>query len=163
MGAYDDVDPARDCLLSLDLDVPRALVWRCWTEPALLRQWFTPAPWMTPVFEADVRPGGLQRLTMASPEGERHSYEGVYLDVVPGERLVVQGYGAGLSGMMSTPFMLSVLTFADTADGGTHYEAKVRHFCAADRDRHAEMGFEPGWTAAARQLETLAKTLPVPA
>ncbi|GAB5374834.1 MAG: SRPBCC family protein [Acuticoccus sp.] len=163
MDPFDDFDLERDLSLELTLSVPRSLVWRCWTEPALMRQWYAPAPWTTPDVAVDPRPGGAQRITMASPEGTRHTYDGLYLDVVPQARLVTLGHGAALAGMFETPFMMAVLTFADTADGGTRYRARSRHYSRADRDTHAAMGFEPGWTAAARQLETLARTLTAPA
>ena len=40
------------------IDVPREKLFRCWTEPALIVQWFTPPPWKTIHAETDVRVGG---------------------------------------------------------------------------------------------------------
>src|SRR3546814_7253425 len=73
----------RDFVLSMTLDAPRANVWRCWTEPDLLKQWFAPAPWTTPEAEMDVRPGGASRIVMRSPEGQDMPCRGVYLEVAP--------------------------------------------------------------------------------
>ena len=53
------------------LAAPRAAVWRCWTEPALIKRWFTQAPWTTTEAEVDLRVGGASRIVMRSPEGEK--------------------------------------------------------------------------------------------
>lgn len=64
------------------VNVPRAQVWRAWTEPALLMPWFCPMPWKTIDCEIDLRPGGLFRTTMQSPEGAEAANAGCYLEVV---------------------------------------------------------------------------------
>ena len=50
------VNPKLDLVLERVVDVPRELVWRAWTEPELMKQWFTPAPWQTVDCEVDLRP-----------------------------------------------------------------------------------------------------------
>ena len=84
MTAKDD----RELVLDRLLDAPRRNVWRCWTEPELITRWFAPAPWTTPRAEVDLRPGGASRVVMASPEGEEFPSNGIYLEVVPNEKLV---------------------------------------------------------------------------
>lgn len=51
------MDNDRELVLDLTLNAPREKVWRCWTEPELMKQWFAPAPWTTPRVEIDLRPG----------------------------------------------------------------------------------------------------------
>lgn len=70
------------------VDVPRAQVWRAWTEPELLKHWFCPLPWKTIDCEIDLRPGGVFRTTMQSPEGVEFPNLGCYLEVVPDTKLV---------------------------------------------------------------------------
>lgn len=70
------------------VDVPRQLVWRAWTEPELLKQWFCPLPWKTIDCEIDPRPGGIFRTTMQSTEGQDFPNSGCYLEVIPNEKLV---------------------------------------------------------------------------
>ena len=48
----------RELVLTRLIDAPREKVWRAWTEPELLKRWFAPKPYTTPVAELDVRPGG---------------------------------------------------------------------------------------------------------
>lgn len=150
---------ANELVLSMTLDAPRASVWRCWTEPELLKQVFAPAPWTTPEAALDVRAGGSQQITMRSPEGEDMAMQAVYLEVVPGRRLVGTDAYTEAWVPAAKPFMTVILSFEDAPGGGTVYEARVRHWSVEDRDRHAAMGFHEGWTICARQVEALARTL----
>lgn len=149
-----------DLMLVRTLKAPRALLWRCWTEPALLCQWFCPKPWSVTEARLDLRAGGQFFTMMAGPAGERHPNDGIYLEVVPMERLVftdlmTTGWQPVEAGLGFT----ATVTFRDLPDGGTSYTALAKHRNPADSARHAEMGFEPGWGAATAQLDELAQTL----
>jgi uncharacterized protein YndB with AHSA1/START domain len=137
---------------------PRTNVWRCWTEPALLKQWFTPRPWTTPIVQVDLRPGGANYVLMRGPDGSEHPNHGVYLEVVPDERLVFTDAYTKAWEPSAKPFMTVVLTFADEG-GRTRYTARVLHWTEADMQQHEKMGFRDGWGKATDQLEALAKTL----
>src|ERR1700754_5062637 len=84
-------DPELDLVLERTVDVPPEFVWRAWTEPELIKRWFTPAPWTTPGAEVDLRPGGAFRTIMRSPEGQEMDNTGCFLEVVPNRRLVWTG------------------------------------------------------------------------
>ena len=88
MTAYTP-DPELDLVLERTLPVAPDRVWAAWTDPALLVQWFTPAPWKTVSADLDVRPGGRCITTMESPEGEQFTNVGCYLQVEPGSLLVM--------------------------------------------------------------------------
>jgi uncharacterized protein YndB with AHSA1/START domain len=137
---------------------PRSLIWRAWTEPELLKRWFTPRPWTTPVVELDVRPGGSSRIVMRGPDGEEHDNLGVYLEVVKDQRLVFTDAFTGAWIPSAKPFMTGVVTLADEA-GGTRYTAMARHWNAEDKTMHEQMGFHVGWNAATDQLEALVAEL----
>lgn len=141
------------------LDVPRAAVWRCWTEPDLMVHWFTPKPWKTVSAEVDLRPGGASLVTMESPEGQQFPNPGQYLVVEPNERLVFTDAFTGDWIPSQKPFMVGEIRLFDAPGGKTRYVAMAHHWNAEDMKRHEEMGFEPGWNAAADQLEELAKSL----
>jgi uncharacterized protein YndB with AHSA1/START domain len=51
-------------------------------------QWFAPLPWTTPKAELDVRVGGSSLVVMHGPDGNEFHNPGVYLEVVPHQRLV---------------------------------------------------------------------------
>jgi uncharacterized protein YndB with AHSA1/START domain len=154
------IDPSsdRELVLARLMDAPRTKVYRCWTEPDLLTRWFAPLPYTTPVAELDVRPGGSCVVIMRSPEGQEMPNRGVYLDVVPNERIVFTDAFVCAWEPSEKPFMTATITFAD--DGGkTRYVARVRHWSVADREMHEKMGFHPGWGQCAEQLEALARSL----
>jgi uncharacterized protein YndB with AHSA1/START domain len=148
------------------VDVPKALIWRAWTEPALLKPWFCPLPWKTIDCEIDLRPGGIFRTTMQSPEGKEFPGTGCYLELIPNEKLVwtnalSPGYRPSLvtetCGSEDTGFMFTaMIELADHA-GGTRYSATVLHADVAGCQTHAAMGFESGWGTALDQLVAMVK------
>ena len=71
-------DPKLDLALERIVDVPPELVWRAWTEPALVMQWFTPAPWKTVDCEIDLSPGGSFRWTFQRANGRKLEVRGAY-------------------------------------------------------------------------------------
>lgn len=154
---------AHELVLTRLLDAPREKLFRCWTEPALLKQWFVPRPWTITEAETDLRAGGGSRIVMRSPEGQEFPNAGVYLEVVPNERIVfTDAYTAGWV-PSAKPFFTAIVTFADEAgpDGEkkTRYTARARHWRAEDKETHEKMGFHEGWGQCATQLEELARTL----
>jgi len=58
----------RDLVLTRLIDAPREKLYRAWTEPELLKQWFAPTPYTTPSAELDVRVGGANTVVMRSPD-----------------------------------------------------------------------------------------------
>ena len=63
-------------------------LFRCWTEPDLLKQWFVPKPWSIARAEVDLRPGGHSLIVMRDPDGNEFPNPGVYLEVVADRKLV---------------------------------------------------------------------------
>src|ERR1700744_4464247 len=137
------------------IDAPRADVYRAWTDPVLLKQWFAPLPYTTPHAELDVRPGGASIIVMRGPDGGELPCRGVYLEVVENQRIVfTDAYTAGWQ-PSDKPFMTGIVTFEDLG-GKTRYTARVRHWTVADREAHEKMGFHDGWGRCADQLAALA-------
>jgi uncharacterized protein YndB with AHSA1/START domain len=96
-------------------DAPREEVWRAWTEPERIAQWWGKRGWSTPVssVELDVRAGGVFRLnSINDSDGREMPVDTVYHEVVEPERLV---------------FGTSSVTFTDLGDGRTEmrFEATV--------------------------------------
>ncbi len=153
--------PDAEHTLTVDrvIAAPRAAVWRSWTEADLLRQWYCPAPWRVAEADMDVRPGGRFNTVFAGPDGERMANVGSFLEVAPLRRLVFTD--AFSEGFVPRPdsFMTGFVQLSDTDDGGTRMVWGARHPTAEQMAKHAEMGFEAGWNAAADQLETLAKLM----
>jgi uncharacterized protein YndB with AHSA1/START domain len=149
----------RELVLTRVIDVPREKLWRCWTEPKLMVQWFTPAPWKTIHAETDVRPGGSSFVVMQGPDGTEMPNRGVYLEVITNEKLVFTDAYTSAWQPSDKPFFTGVLTFEDAGNGQTRYTARALHWTQEDCETHAKMGFHEGWGKAADQMAALAKTL----
>ena len=148
----------RELVLTRLIDAPRAKVFRTWTEPELLKQWFAPLPWTTPAAELDVRPGGANLIVMRDPSGKDFPNRGVYLEVVKNERLVVTDAYTKAWEPSEKPFMTAILTF-ENEGGKTRYTARARHWSVADRETHEKMGFHEGWGQCTDQLAALVAEL----
>jgi uncharacterized protein YndB with AHSA1/START domain len=155
-------DSELDLVLERVVDVPRELVWQAWTTPEHVMKWFTPAPWTTIECEIDLRPGGIFRTVMRSPEGENFPNVGCYLEVIRNERLVWTvalgpGFRPANDSRVGMPF--TAVISLEPQGTGTRYRALAMHRAPEDRKRHEEMGFHDGWGKALNQLVAVAKRL----
>jgi len=144
-------DPNLDLVLERVVDVAPELVWMAWTQPKHLKKWFTPAPWTVTDCEVDLRPGGIFRTVMRSPEGQEFPNIGCFLEIVPYERLVwtdtlLPGYRPS-----QKPFFSAVLSLQPEGQG-TRYTATAIHRDEAGKKIHEDMGFHNGWGTALDQL-----------
>ena len=160
-----------DLVLERTLDAPIDLVWEAYTKPEHMKQWFAPKPYEVTEMELDLRPGGIFRFRMQGPDGfdTGHGVPGCVLEVIERKKLVwTSALGPGYrpnymgEGCEAFPFT-AVITFADAGDGKTAYKAVALHKDEADRDTHANMGFQDGWGTVAGQLEEYARSLKVSA
>ena len=149
------VNPELDLTITRVIRAPRQAIWRAWTDPAQLAQWWIPAPARCQVQALDIRPGGAFE-TLYSEDGEDFGphVSGCFLDVLEGERLVFTDTLLAGWRPAEAPFMTAVITLRDHAEG-TEYAAHVMHRSQADRDTHEEMGFFDGWGTVIEQLAAL--------
>jgi uncharacterized protein YndB with AHSA1/START domain len=150
------IDPKLDLVLERELDVPVDLVWEAWTNAEHVRHWFVPAPWTITECEIDLRPGGVFRSVMRSPEGEEFPNVGCYVEIVPKERLVWTD--ALLPGFRPAdrPFFSAVLLL-EAHGSGTKYTAIAIHRDEAGRKQHEDMGFYEGWGTVVDQMAAYVK------
>lgn len=86
-----DIDGREDSVvlrITRRLAAPRDKVFRAFTDPAAMVQWWGPEGMDVPEISLDLRPGGAWRTAMRSPKGELHIVGGVYREISPPERLV---------------------------------------------------------------------------
>jgi uncharacterized protein YndB with AHSA1/START domain len=151
---------SRDLSITRIIPAPRAIVWRCWSEPELLMQWFCPKPWRVTKAEMDLRPGGRSNLRMEGPEGQVHDNAGTYLEVTPGRSITfTDAMTEGFMPSRGEPFMIGHVELSDAPGGATRMVWGARHWSEAAREKHEAMGFHAGWNAAADQLAELAAAL----
>ena len=160
MSTVIEVKPAsdRELVLCRLLDAPREKLYQCWTDPELMKQWFVPKPWSIAKIEINLRAGGSSLVVMKSPEGQEFPNPGIYLEVVPGRKLVFTDAYTSAWQPSQKPFMTAIVTFEDQG-GKTLYTARALHWTVEDRETHEKMGFHQGWGICADQLEALASKL----
>ena len=73
-------------LITREFDAPKALVYKAWTTPELLKRWWSAKRGETTVAEIDLRPGGKWRSAMVTDDGMEVAFHGEYHEVVPNER-----------------------------------------------------------------------------
>lgn len=156
------IEPTLDLVLERIVDVPKDLLWRAWTVPEHLKQWYTPAPWQTVDCEIDLRPGGIFRTVMRSPEGQEFSRVCCYLEVIEHERLIwtdalAPGYRP-VTVASSVPSFTAVVQL-ESLGRRTKYTAIAMHKDSAGRTTHEAMGFHEGWGKGLEQLVAFTKTL----
>ncbi len=147
----------RELVITRVLNAPRELVWRAWTEPAHLAQWFGPKGFTTKVPEQDLRPGGHWRYIMVGPDGAEYPSKGVFREVVPYERIVTTDefeldaeYPVASSEL---PSGLVVTCLFEDLGGKTRLTIRIMHATVEDRRKHEAMGVLAGWNSSLDCLE----------
>ena len=84
-------------------DAPRELVWKAWTDPKYVMQWWGPKGFTAPVCKIDFRVGGKFLFCMRTPDGQEGWNGGEYHEIVPYERIVSSMYFADAKGNRIEP------------------------------------------------------------
>jgi uncharacterized protein YndB with AHSA1/START domain len=128
-------------------DAPRSLVWKAWTDPEHLAQWWGPHGFTLPSCKVDLRTGGAYRFHMRGPENDDHFSQGVFREIVEPSRLVMAGFWADADGNPTRPETLLTVTFEDL--GGktklTLHQAVFESVTARDEHRG-------GWSGSFERL-----------
>jgi uncharacterized protein YndB with AHSA1/START domain len=157
-GLNKSMNSELDLTLDRQLDATPEQIWRAWSDPELLKQWFAPLPYRTTEAVVQLHNGGTFATTMQSPEGESMSGEGLFLSVEPHKRIVFTDALNGECRPNPEPFMTVEITL-EPVGNKTRYHVTVLHATAEAKQKHDEMGFHSGWGTCIDQLDQLAKTL----
>jgi uncharacterized protein YndB with AHSA1/START domain len=133
-------------------DAPRELVWRAWTEPTMLAQWFGPRGFTSSVPEWDLRAGGKLRIVM---HGHGHDYpmKGVFREVKPPQRLVFTNIATDADGnhLLEGETVVTL----DERDGKTTVTVKAYAVGLVPIAAQMLAGMEIGWTQSIEKLQEL--------
>ena len=148
----------RDLVITRIFDAPRELVFKAWTDPKHVAQWWGPKGFTNPVCELDVRPGGAIRIDMRGPDGVVYPMKGVFHEIVEPERLVVTT--SALEDEEGNPALevLNTVTFTEH-NGKTKVTMQAVVVKSAPEAAAALKGMEEGWRQSLDRLaEHLAKS-----
>jgi uncharacterized protein YndB with AHSA1/START domain len=152
------VQAVHELVLTRIFDAPTALVWKAWTEPHHLKQWFAPKPFQITECAIDLKAGGTFSFNMLSPDGQNFPNDCVILEAVPQKKLVFTDAYVNAWTPSPKPFMTAVMTF-EPQGNKTKYTAKAMHWTRDDLEAHEKMGFHEGWGTTANQLAELLKSM----
>jgi uncharacterized protein YndB with AHSA1/START domain len=152
-----------DLEISRYLAVSRAKVWKAWSDPKHIAQWWCPRPWTTQVLKFDFRPGGDFHTFMTGPDGNggegTSDNPGCFTEIVEMEKIVWTSMLTG-GWRPATPWLAMTGVFLMSDEGeGTRYIARALHRNAEDAKKHDDMGFQEGWGTMVSQTEEYAKSL----
>jgi uncharacterized protein YndB with AHSA1/START domain len=146
----------RELVLTRVIDAPPARVYEAWT--ARFQQWWGPHGMTTPFCEMELRAGGSFRTIMRAPDGTEYPTRGVFLEVIPNERIAfTDAFDPGWNPNPDA-FFTAVTTFEPLPGGRTRYTARALHWTAENRERHEKMGFHQGWGESVDRLVSLVAT-----
>jgi uncharacterized protein YndB with AHSA1/START domain len=153
----------REIIITRTFDAPRALVWKAWTDPQQIAQWWGPHGFTNPLCEWDARPGGKILVHMHGPKGSPFDFDmpmkGTFHKVIAPERLVFTS--SALDDAAGNPQLetLNTLTFTER-NGKTTLTLHAQVVKAMPAAAGAVGGMEQGWS---QSLEKLAAFLKEPA
>lgn len=144
------VEPGRhDITVRRVFDAPKDVVYKAFTDPGLIPQWWGPRQFETIVDHADMRPGGSWRFLNRDADGE-YAFHGVFHEVSPDQ--IVQTFEfEGVPGHVA----LETATFEETPDGKTLYVGVSVFQSVEDRDGMAQSGMESGLCESHDRFEEL--------
>jgi uncharacterized protein YndB with AHSA1/START domain len=146
----------KSILVSREFEAPLADVWKAYTDPKLLDQWWGPSPWRAETKQMSFKPGGYWLYAMVGPEGEKHWARMDYLAIDPQKSFDVQDSFADENGVINRDMPVSKgrSSFTKTAKG-TRVDFKLIYSTAEQLQKIVEMGFEQGITQCMDQLDAM--------
>jgi len=146
----------QELVLTRVFDAPRELVFKVWTDPKHVAQWWGPKGFTNPVCELDLRPGGAILIHMRGPDGTVYPMTGVYQEVVRPERLV---FTSGALDADGNPLfeVLTTVTFTEES-GKTKQILKARVIKRTAQAAPYLAGMEAGWTQSLERLAAYVAT-----
>jgi len=137
-------------VLTRTFNAPAALVYKVWTDPYHLAQWWGPHHFTNPVCEVDLRSGGVIRIHMKGPDGQMYPSNGTFKEIVENERLVFTSTYDGEDGV---PMLeaLNTVTFIEK-DGRTVLTLHAQVLRATEAVLPALDGMEEGWSQSHEKL-----------
>jgi uncharacterized protein YndB with AHSA1/START domain len=141
-------------------NAPVSTVWKAWTEPEFLDQWWAPKPWKAITQSMDFREGGRWRYYMLGPEGEKHYCLCDYYKINPEQSYTGHDAFCDEAGTINKE-MPGMDWHVEFTSKGNQTDVLVTIKFASEEAMKAivEMGFKEGFSMAHENLDELLKNL----
>jgi len=151
-------------LITREFAAPRHLVYRAWTEPELIKRWWSGDRGEVTSVEVDLRVGGRWRYVMvvrcgSEFDGSEVGFHGEYREIVPDERLVATEVYEGAEAPPGIEPPVNTTEFAETGDGRTLLTLLTDCHSKEVRDLIVQSGFESGMQDQMDLVEEIARSL----
>ncbi len=147
----------QEMLITREFGAPRELVFKAFTDPTLVPQWWGPRYLSTVVDKMDVRPGGQWRFINRDADGNEYGFHGVYHEILAPER-VIQTFE--FEGLPETGHVtLETMRLEALPGGRTRLSVQSIFQSVADRDGMLQTDMESGANDTYARLEELLKKL----
>lgn len=134
-------------------EFPREAVFRMWTDPKRLGEWWGPAGCVTVRSDIDPRPGGAMRVDQRHPDGHVHSFRATIEKVAVPELLVYRSVSAGTADFAPWE-ALDTITFEEIGPSRTRLTAVTKVIAGPQRERRSLLGaYAGGWGEALDKLQ----------
>jgi len=147
----------QEILVTREFDAPRELVFKAFTDPKLISQWWGPRTLSTEVDEMDARPGGRWRFINRDSEGNEYAFHGVYHEILAPERVIDTFEFEGLP--EKGHVVLETMKLEALPGGRTKFTIQSVFQSVADRDGMLQSGMEDGVNDTYDRLEELLKKM----
>jgi len=158
-----------DFVISRVLDAPRELVWKCFTDPKHMNQWWGPKGATVTVSKMALRPGGTFHYRMETVDGTEIWGKMLYREITPRDRIVfINSFSDEAGGTTHHPMaptwpleMLTTFTFEDQPGGKTRFTVRWSPHNATDEEiKTFDAGrdsMRQGWGGTLDKLEEYVK------
>lgn len=143
----------QELALTRVFDAPRSLVFKAWTDPKRLAQWWGPSHFTNPVCDVDARAGGSIRIHMRAPDGTVYPMTGRFEEIVEPEKIVFSSTPLDEQGNPMFE-MLTTVTFAEQGNK-TKLTLHTKVVQLTDAAAPYLKGMEAGWTQSLERLAEL--------
>jgi uncharacterized protein YndB with AHSA1/START domain len=147
----------QEIVITREFDAPRELVFKAFTDPTLIPQWWGPRSLSTQVDTMDVRPGGQWRFLNRDAKGNEYAFHGVYHEVRAPERIIDTFEFEGLP--ETGHVTLETMKLEALPGGRTKLIAQSVFQSVADRDGMLQSDMEEGVNETYDRLAELLKKL----
>jgi uncharacterized protein YndB with AHSA1/START domain len=156
---------SNDLTITRIFDAPLKIVWKAWTDPEEVKNWWGPKDFTSPVIKIDLRVGGTSLYCMRSPEGQDYWSTGVYKEIIPLKRIVSTDSFADEEGNVvpasnygieeDWPLKLLVTVTFEEEDGKTKLKLRHEGIPAGENRDLTEAGWKESFDKLSKYLETM--------